>query len=251
MSIKFRITARQPIAGRLDTSSPPANRRPAAQDSGAWRHTPLSWAAGLPLAGGDVSLPACRAVIRNLIDTWRMRIRARVNTSSRKQTMCWNKMEFQWPGWPIASMHELCVWTGDPGDLGWGGDPGWPIARYTSCLCGPVILVTSAGAVTPGDLSPGTRAVCVDRWSWWPRLGRWRQPLCGSTLRRGSEGGHYRSAAVKWRSASARDDVVTSVVFGDSAEARDVIRPLLVCSGSKWTPPMWCFRRLFGGQFSF
>ena len=39
VSIKFRITARQPIAGRLDTSSPPANRRPAAQDSGAWRHT--------------------------------------------------------------------------------------------------------------------------------------------------------------------------------------------------------------------
>ena len=35
VSIKFRITARQPIAGRLDTSSPPANRRPAAQDSGA------------------------------------------------------------------------------------------------------------------------------------------------------------------------------------------------------------------------
>ena len=34
VSIKFRITARQPIAGRLDTSSPPANRRPAAQDSG-------------------------------------------------------------------------------------------------------------------------------------------------------------------------------------------------------------------------
>ena len=39
VSIKFRITARQPIAGRLDASSPPANRRPAAQDSGAWRHT--------------------------------------------------------------------------------------------------------------------------------------------------------------------------------------------------------------------
>ena len=38
VSIKFRITARQPIVGRLDTSSPPANRRPAAQDSGAWRH---------------------------------------------------------------------------------------------------------------------------------------------------------------------------------------------------------------------
>ena len=37
--IKFRITARQPIAGRLDTSSPPANRRPAAQDSGVWHHT--------------------------------------------------------------------------------------------------------------------------------------------------------------------------------------------------------------------
>ena len=35
VSIKFRITARQPIAGRLDTSSTPANRRPAAQDSGA------------------------------------------------------------------------------------------------------------------------------------------------------------------------------------------------------------------------
>ena len=35
VSIKFRITAQQPIAGRLDTSSPPANRRPAAQDSGA------------------------------------------------------------------------------------------------------------------------------------------------------------------------------------------------------------------------
>ena len=37
VSIKFRITARQPIAGWLDTSSPPANRRPAAQDSGVWR----------------------------------------------------------------------------------------------------------------------------------------------------------------------------------------------------------------------
>ena len=35
VSIKFRITARQ--AGR-DTS-PPANGRPAAQDSGVWRHT--------------------------------------------------------------------------------------------------------------------------------------------------------------------------------------------------------------------
>ena len=35
VSIKFRITARQPIAGRLDTSSPPANRRTAAHDSGA------------------------------------------------------------------------------------------------------------------------------------------------------------------------------------------------------------------------
>ena len=35
VSFKFRITARQPIAGRLDMSSPLANRRPAAQDSGA------------------------------------------------------------------------------------------------------------------------------------------------------------------------------------------------------------------------
>ena len=39
VSIKFRIMSRQPIAGRLDTSSPPANSRPAAQDSGAWRHS--------------------------------------------------------------------------------------------------------------------------------------------------------------------------------------------------------------------
>ena len=41
-----------------------------------WRHAPLSWAAGLLLAGGDYvsSRPAigCRAVIRNLIDTWRI-----------------------------------------------------------------------------------------------------------------------------------------------------------------------------------
>ena len=41
-----------------------------------WRHAPLSWAAGLLLAGGDdvSSRPAigCRAVIRNLIDTWRI-----------------------------------------------------------------------------------------------------------------------------------------------------------------------------------
>ena len=38
VSIKFRITARQPITGRLDASAP-ANRRPAARDSGVWRHT--------------------------------------------------------------------------------------------------------------------------------------------------------------------------------------------------------------------
>ena len=41
-----------------------------------WRHAPQSWAAGLLLAGGDdaSSRPAigCRAVIRNLIDTWRI-----------------------------------------------------------------------------------------------------------------------------------------------------------------------------------
>ena len=36
VSIKFRITARQPIADRLDTSSPPANRRPAAQATVAY-----------------------------------------------------------------------------------------------------------------------------------------------------------------------------------------------------------------------
>ena len=44
-----------------------------------WRHAPLSWAAGLLLAGGDdvSSRPAigCRAVIQNLIDTWRICVR--------------------------------------------------------------------------------------------------------------------------------------------------------------------------------
>ena len=54
-----------------------ATKQSTVRSAVVWRHTPLSWAAGLPLAGGDVSQPACRAVIRNLIDTWRMRDRSR------------------------------------------------------------------------------------------------------------------------------------------------------------------------------
>ena len=54
-----------------------ATKQTTVRSAVVWRHTPLSWAAGLLLAGGDdvSSRPAigCRAVIRNLIDTYRIR----------------------------------------------------------------------------------------------------------------------------------------------------------------------------------
>ena len=57
-----------------------ATKQTTVRSAVAWRHAPLSWAAGLLLAGGDdvSSRPAigCRAVIRNLIDTWRICLRA-------------------------------------------------------------------------------------------------------------------------------------------------------------------------------
>ena len=53
-----------------------ATKQTTVRSAVVWRHTPLSWAAGLPLAGGDVPSRPVRAVIRNLIDTWRIRHRA-------------------------------------------------------------------------------------------------------------------------------------------------------------------------------
>ena len=53
-----------------------ATKQTTVRSAVVWRHAPLSWTAGLLLAGGDdvSSRPAigCRAVIRNLIDTWRI-----------------------------------------------------------------------------------------------------------------------------------------------------------------------------------
>ena len=76
----FRLTeyTSQAIITKNRTVSVPlvATKQTTVRSAVVWRHAPLSWAAGLLLAGdGDVSSrPAigCRAVIRNLIDTWRI-----------------------------------------------------------------------------------------------------------------------------------------------------------------------------------
>ena len=96
--------------------------------------TPLSWAAGLPLAGGDVSLPACRAVIRNLIDTWRMMPPGRVEGDSDPRPCTGIRhfllRSFPWPD--LRSNFEV--------DLSWSRDD-----QNRSCR------------------------ICVDA-SWWDRL---------------------------------------------------------------------------------